>query len=135
MPTAPKEEEPRKEEPKKEEETKTTDTAAETPRPTTVTPKVVKEEVPPDPTPPTIALDTIPTLTAEMQRVTIQGKVTSDIDIQNNALRIDNNGDTLPPGTLAANGGFALPLSLNEGNNRITLVAIDSRQQHTEKNC
>ena len=110
--------------------------ASRTSRPTQrseTTPDTTEKKVMPDTTPPTIALGPIPTVNAETQRVTIQGSVTSEIGIQGNRILIDNNGKTLPSATLTANDKFAMVISLSEGENRITLAAVDKNRKRTEK--
>ena len=115
-----------------EEDTKTTNTASKIPRQETTTNTVVKETLP-DPIPPKIALDTIPTIGADNQRITIQGSVTSDIGIQDNRILINNDGKVLPFTAPTANGRFAASIFLNEGNNKITFIAVDKNKKRTEK--
>ena len=115
-----------------EKDTAATNTPPELPRQETIKDTVVKE-TPPDPTPPIIVLGAIPMVKGETQQTAIQGSVTSEIGIQDNRIFISNNGKILPPKTLDPNGEFTLYISLNEGNNQITLAAIDSKQQHAEE--
>ena len=115
-----------------EKDTVAINTPPETPRQETTTDTVIKE-TPPDPVPPKIALNTIPTVRAETQRITIQGSITSDIGIQDNRILISNNGKVLPSTTPTANGRFAAAISLNEGNNKLTFIAVDKNKQRAEQ--
>ena len=89
-------------------------------------------ETPHDMTPPTIALSPIPTVTAEARRVTLRGSTTSSIGIQENRIRITNNGKTQPSATLTANGNFAVSIPLNEGDNQITFTVVDKNEQSAQ---
>ena len=89
-------------------------------------------KTPHDMTPPTIALGPIPTVTAEARRVTLRGSTTSSIGIQENSIRITNNGKILPSATLTANGKFAVSIPLNEGDNQIIFTAVDENEQSTQ---
>ena len=114
-----------------EKDTEPLKTPPVTSRPETATDTHVKETQPD--TPPQIALDTLPTVTANTHRVAIRGSVTSQIGIQDNRIGISSDGNPLPAATLTANGRFTTSLPLSEGDNRITITVHDKNKQRAQQ--
>ena len=90
-------------------------------------------KTPPVTSRPKIALDTLPTVTANTQRVAIRGSVKSNIGIQGDRILISSDGSPLPSATLTANGKFTTSLLLDEGDNRITITVHDKNKQRAQQ--
>ena len=114
-----------------EQDTEALKTPPGTSRPKTATDPPAKETQPD--TPPQIALDTLPTVTANTHRVAIRGSVKSKVGIQGNRILISSDGNPLPAATLTANGRFTTSLPLSEGDNRITITAHDKNKQRAQQ--